>query len=125
MLIGKDERRLFRLEEANSLLPLVSRITSNYKSLVENKMLILEQVSTSKPEILNELEAEIDTLIDEWKSKMRRLGAKPAGLWHLDFDHGSGYYCWKYPEEKISYEHAYREGFSSRKRVSESLLQFE
>jgi len=125
MLIELSSSTVFKTQTVDDLLPLINKITSTYKVKVENKMLILEQISSSKISIINELEVEIDTMIAEWKSKMRRLGAKPAGLWSLDFDNGNGYFCWKYPEAKIAFQHGYKEGFTGRKPITESLLQFE
>ena len=35
----------------------------------------------------------------------------------MDFDNGSGYYCWQYPEEGLQYYHTYEEGFRGRTRI--------
>jgi len=29
---------------------------------------------------------------------MMRRGLEVKGLWLVDFDNGSGYYCWRYPK---------------------------
>jgi hypothetical protein len=39
------------------------------------------------------------------------------GLWLVDFDNGSGYYCWRYPELRLEYYHSYDGGFGSRMRI--------
>jgi hypothetical protein len=46
-----------------------------------------------------------------------RLGAEVKGVWLVDFDNGSGYYCWRWPEEKLEYFHAYEDGFAGRTRI--------
>ena len=30
-------------------------------------------------------------------------GLEVKGLWLVDFDNGSGYYCWQYPEEGLQF----------------------
>ena len=46
-----------------------------------------------------------------------RLGIEVKGLWLIDFDNGSGYYCWQYPEESLQYFHGYDDGFSGRVKL--------
>ena len=35
-------------------------------------------------------------------------------LWLVDWDNGDGYYCWRFPEETVSFFHSYEEGFGGR-----------
>ena len=42
---------------------------------------------------------------------MEALGAEVKGVWLVDFDNGSGYYCWRWPETAIDHFHGYEEGF--------------
>ena len=35
----------------------------------------------------------------------------------MDFDNGSGYYCWRYPEQRLEFYHSYDEGFGGRMRI--------
>jgi hypothetical protein len=48
---------------------------------------------------------------------MEALGLEVKGLWLVDFDNGSGYFCWKWPEEKLEFFHGYDEGFQGRTRI--------
>lgn len=48
---------------------------------------------------------------------MHRMGGQAKGLWLVDFDTGSGYLCWAYPEERVEHFHDYQSGFKARKRV--------
>jgi hypothetical protein len=48
---------------------------------------------------------------------MEALGLEVKGLWLVDFDNGSGYYCWRWPEEDLAYFHGYDEGFDGRVRI--------
>jgi len=53
--------------------------------------------------------------VKRWMAKMNRLGLVVKGLWLVDFDTGDGYLCWKFPELRIGYFHAYHEGFTQRR----------
>jgi hypothetical protein len=35
----------------------------------------------------------------------------------VDFDTGSGFYCWRWPEERLEFFHGYEEGFDGRVRI--------
>jgi hypothetical protein len=39
------------------------------------------------------------------------------GLWLVDFDSGSGCYCWQWPEQRLEFYHGYDEGFAGRARI--------
>ena len=64
-----------------------------------------------------EIEARIRTQIGRWTRAMEALGVEVKGLWLVDFDNGSGYYCWKWPEEELAWFHGYDEGFAGRVRI--------
>lgn len=68
-----------------------------------------------------ELQDQINGLIQNWQNKVERLGAKPKGLWLADFDYGDGYFCWKFPETKIQYSHGYKDGFTGRRLIENTL----
>jgi hypothetical protein len=42
------------------------------------------------------------------------LGCEVKGVWLVDWDTGDGYYCWRFPEQAISFFHTYDEGFAGR-----------
>ena len=48
---------------------------------------------------------------------MEALGLEVKGPWLVDFDCGSGLYCWRWPEVKLEYFHGYDEGFAGRVRI--------
>jgi hypothetical protein len=59
-----------------------------------------------------------DDIIMQWVEKLHRLGAVAKGLWLVDFDTGSGYLCWAYPEDRIEHFHSYEGGFKNRKKIT-------
>lgn len=64
-----------------------------------------------------EVQQELDAVVEAWARAVVSLGAEVKGLWLVDFDNGSGYYCWRYPEDGLHYYHSYEEGFRGRLRI--------
>lgn len=117
-IINYNTVRSFSLEEAQSLLPLVYRLTEEAAKKTKYLMSCINALPDKKSLRALEIQNQINELIDKWQNKIERLGAKPKGLWLADFDNGSGYYCWKFPEVKILYKHGYQDGFTGRILIS-------
>ncbi len=109
--------RVFTLEQAQELLPIILKITRSYSEQVKVLVERIDNQPEGTKELNWRLEQEINTLIDTWKSKMNRLGVTPRGLWIGDFPTTSGYYCWKFPENKIDFWHSKDDGFSKRRSI--------
>lgn len=62
-------------------------------------------------------QAETDAVVQSWAQDLIARGLEIKGLWLVDFDNGSGYYCWRYPEERLDFYHSYDEGFGGRMRI--------
>jgi hypothetical protein len=94
-------KRIFTYEEAVALLPEVQRITS-------------EAVERAQELSDDEMDEVLQPLLKEWATAIMAMGIEVKGLWLIDFDSGSGYYCWKYPETSLQFFHSYEEGFGGR-----------
>ncbi len=115
VVITINRRGIFSLNEAQQILPVVRRITSEFCTKVDLLIARLETLQLNQTETICTLESQVNDLIQVWNEKIRKLGAEPRGLWVVDFDSGRGYYCWKHPEVEILYWHSYEEGYPGRK----------
>lgn len=86
-VIELNRDKQFTLKEAKVLLPVVKRITQEAVS----------QTEKSKDD------QEFSRIVEHWAQKIVKLGCEPKGLWLVDFNNGSGYYCWHYPEEDVDF----------------------
>jgi hypothetical protein len=106
-LIQFNRKKLFNVHQADVLLPLIIKITEAADSNVKS---IINQLDTY-PGTIEEQSAFADQkifhIIDQWKSKIVKLGATPTNMWTADFDNGLGIYCWKFPEGSIQFSHKY------------------
>jgi hypothetical protein len=109
----------FSLADAQHIIAIIKKFTSRYKSEVNHKINQLEAFGVDERESTARIESEVEKLIEEWNSKVKRLGAAPKGLWIVDVDSGDGYFCWKYPENEIKYWHDYKSGYTGRRPLVE------
>mgnify|MGYP003292233456 CR=1 FL=1 len=100
--ISTEQKKIFTLDEARSVLPKVKELTSD-------AVFKFARLSES-----DEAEEERRSVVGEWAREIVALGAEIKGLWLVDFDSGAGYYCWKYPESSLEFFHGYEEGFAGR-----------
>ncbi len=105
---------VFTLEKANTTIAVLNKFTKTHSQFMNEKMAQLQVLLPKDSERQKSLELEIDTHLEQWKIKVRKLGGKPKGLWLVDLDAGDGFYCWKFPETKVEHWHAYNKGYSER-----------
>jgi hypothetical protein len=103
----RARRRIFTYDEAARILPDVRRLTEAAYRAVE--ALSAEGGAAAA--------TDVDALVTKWARDVISLGIDVKGLWLVDFDNGSGYYCWKFPEEGLQFFHTYEEGFRGRTRI--------
>jgi len=107
------EKRVFSYEEARSLLPFVHRLTEGAYREVQ----ALQEAVDAGCLKIDEAQAQADAVIARWVEALHERGAVVKGAWLVDFDNGSGYYCWQYPEGGLDFYHSYEEGFRGRMRI--------
>jgi hypothetical protein len=114
-----NRKRVFTISEARAILPIVRRVTEEANHKIKGLLSTLEAVRDRDTEKARDLEEKINLHVSEWQTKISKLGAEGKGLWLVDFDCGTGYYCWKFPEDKLEHFHSYTEGFQARVRMRE------
>lgn len=110
---GIAEKRTFSYDEAAALLPEVRQLTEKAHQEVED---LRSAVGEGKLDA-ERFEAEATIIVNEWASRVRSFGIEVKGIWLVDFDNGSGYYCWRWPEKALQFFHTHEEGFSGRMRI--------
>ena len=101
------EKKLFSYEDACALLPEVQRLTG----------VAVEEVDALGEEI-DETNDDFRRIVTDWAEQVIALGIEVKGLWLVDFDSGSGYYCWRHPEPSLQFFHGYEEGFRGRVQLN-------
>ena len=110
-------KKIFSYEEAIDLFPTVRDQTSAAVRRIETLMSGVqsrEQLTDRKAAI----ETAVNEIIQSWVAEMTALGCEVKGLWLVDWDSGDGYYCWKYPEERVAYFQIYEDGVTGRRPVN-------
>jgi hypothetical protein len=97
-------KKIFTYEDASALLPAVQHMTADAVARVE----ALGEAASGD---------DYQRIVQQWADNILGLGIDVKGLWLVDFDNGSGYYCWQYPEESLQYFHGYDEGFRGRVKL--------
>ncbi len=109
-----NRKKVFTLGQAQSLLPLVYRLSEESSHEVSIHLNRLKAYPNKTHPIAVEIDALVNLIIQKWQTKVEKLGCEPKGLWMADFDNGEGYFCWKFPETEIKFQHGYQDGFSGR-----------
>jgi len=105
-------KKVFSYDEAVSLLPEVRRLTdAAYRQVADLG------AGTSGGVATQEVQTRIESIIGSWAQALMEMGIEVKGLWLVDFDNGSGYYCWRYPEDGLHFYHSYEDGFRGRMRI--------
>lgn len=106
------DKKTFTYEEAAALLPSVREITAGAVAAVDALGGNDEDEAEEAVDVLA-----FNRIIGEWAEQILDLGIEVKGLWLVDFDSGSGYYCWQYPEPSLQHFHGYEEGFGGRVKL--------
>src|SRR5262245_60797067 len=106
-------RKVFSYGEAVAMLPEVRRLTEQAHQQVTALTTQADEGGVARQEI----EEAVGEVSRDWAQAMVGMGLEVKGLWLVDWDNGSGYYCWKHPEDGLHYFHSYEEGFRGRMRI--------
>lgn len=111
----KRSKRIFSYDEALSTFPLVRDLTSaairQIDALTQNAANAEDADSEGHGDELDEAR---DRIVRAWAREVTSIGCEVKGVFLVDWDSGDGYYCWRFPEQAISFFHTYDEGFEGR-----------
>lgn len=113
-IVHSEGKKIFSITDAQTLLPLIYRITEVSNNKVSDLFNKQKSLKGSNVILAENLDQKISEEVKVWQGKLIRLGVIPKGMWLADFDNGNNYYCWKFPETEIRYFHGYKDGFSGR-----------
>ncbi len=111
--MSERKTTIFTYEEALATFPRVRDLTTaavNQVQSLSNRLQSHDELESRR----EELEEAYQTIVQNWAEDVTAIGCEIKGLWLVDWDCGSGYYCWRYPEENLGYFHTYEEGFGGR-----------
>lgn len=91
--------RPFTQAEVNELIPVLHRVTGDAMDRVRALTGRYGELSDIDPEQAV-LEHQISGIIQIWGRKVMKLGARPTGIWEVEFETGDDFpRKWKYPDE--------------------------
>ena len=108
--------RAWTLEGARGMLPEVRERTARAVEETEQLSAARDAAPMESAERAA-IEERLQEVVGRWVREMDALGLEVKGLWLVDFDSGAGYYCWRWPEERLEFFHGYEEGFAGRSRI--------
>lgn len=111
----ETDRRQWTLSSARALFPDVRARTEGAVGRVE--ALLARRGRAKRTEELQRVDAAVNAEMQRWQREMEALGVEVKGPWLVDFDTGSGYLCWRWPEDDLSFFHTYEAGFAGRTRI--------
>jgi hypothetical protein len=134
--------RLFTIEQANAMLPLVRAITSDLatlaKDVVERRhrlalLLAGRELKSGDPysDELAQMEAELERdakRLQEYVEELHELGVEPKGAveglvdFPCDLDGRIVYLCWRLGEPEVLYWHELDAGFAGRQPLTAGSL---
>jgi hypothetical protein len=95
-----NQTKSFSHEEALELVPLLQHISAKTKRdlNVLNSQLSFFKTNSDKAQGIQE---KINTSLQTWSDKVRRLGAIPVSLCKVRIPGEEGHYLWEYPENRL------------------------
>lgn len=113
-MAAQAEQRSWTLAGARAVLGDVRARTE--RAVREAEALLVER-EDADPARCRAIDTCIQGVVSRWAREIEALGAEAKGAWLVDFDNGSGSYCWRWPERELEWFHGYDEGFAGRTRI--------
>ena len=101
-LIPIHSRRTFSRDEAETLLPVVKRITERVAFEAAELQEKLKFIPHGEP-LYDRTCSGIELAVRRWAIKISKLGCEPRGTWLVDFDAGDGWFTWRLGDEGLAF----------------------
>ncbi len=100
------KEKVYTLEEARQMLPWIKEATQEADTAMRQaKASLTDLVAFRK---------RAHQIIQHWAETVFKLGALPKQPFTVDFNSGTDYLCWEFPEDDIYYRHDYDRGYAGR-----------
>ncbi len=106
-----SKEQVFNLEDARALLPWFAQASEEAEAQIK-------QTQRNESD-LDEAQARIRYIIQHWTETIAKLGAIPKQHFTVDFNSGTDYFCWEYPETDVVFRHDYHADDAGRHRINE------
>ncbi len=97
-----NTKHVFGEDDAYDLVNLFLGISATAKKKINGLNSRLEYFQ-AQPEKADAVQMELNTEIQKWSDKMRRLGGTPIELYKVKIPTESGYYLWEFPSAEIEF----------------------
>lgn len=98
-----NKEKKFSEDEAYELVNLFMTITSKAKNKINGLNSRLEHYKFQN-DLADDIQFELNTEIQKWSEKVRRLGGTPLALYKIKVPAQAGFYTWEYPSVELSHE---------------------
>lgn len=97
-----NQEKLFTEDEAYNLVNLLLAITPKAKNTINGLNSRLEY-HKAIPHEADAIQMELNTQIQKWSEKVRRLGGTPLALYKVKIPTNGGYFKWEFPKAEIEF----------------------
>ena len=97
-----NNEKTFDEDSAYQLVNLFMAVTIKSKNTVQGLNSQLEY-HKAQPHEANMIQERLNTEIQKWSDKMRRLGGTPLALYKVKIPAETGFFVWEFPSAEIEY----------------------
>ena len=97
-----NKEKKFSEDQAYELVNLFHAITSKSKVKINGHNSRLDFYK-AQPELADNVQFELNTEIQKWSEKVRRLGGVPLSLYKVKIPASEGHFTWEFPSSDIEY----------------------
>lgn len=95
--------KTFNEDEAYELVNLLMAVTVRAKNKINGLNSRLEYFK-AEPDQADQIQNELNSEIQSWSEKMRRLGGLPLALYQVKIPANPGHFIWEFPSVELDYQ---------------------